>query len=91
MKVAWHLEPYAGRTADSTVADINYINQKYGSSPAFYRDQTHGNRSAFYVFESLRTTDWTPLDSVRSTSIVLAQTTDTTKVAPAGGSALRRP
>lgn len=85
VKVAWHLEPYAGRTAGSTVADINYINQKYGNSPAFYRDPAHGNRSAFYVFESLRITDWTPLDQVRSTSIVLAQTTDTTKVAHFGG------
>ena len=30
IKVAWHLEPYAGRTAASTVADINYINSRYG-------------------------------------------------------------
>jgi glycoprotein endo-alpha-1,2-mannosidase len=85
VKVAWHLEPYSGRTAQSTVADINYINSKYGSSPGFYRDAAHGNRSAFYVFESLRITDWTALDQVSSTSIVLAQTTDTTKVAHFGG------
>jgi glycoprotein endo-alpha-1,2-mannosidase len=85
IKVAWHLEPYADRTAASTVADIGYINSKYGGSPAFYRDAAHGNRSAFYVFESLRITDWTALDQVRSTSIVLAQTTDTTKVAHFGG------
>ncbi|MEV4316645.1 discoidin domain-containing protein [Actinocrispum sp. NPDC049592] len=85
IKVAWHLEPYGNRTAESTVADINYINNKYGSSPAFYRDAAHGNRSAFYVFESLRIADWTALDQVRSSSIVLAQTTDTTKVAHFGG------
>jgi len=85
IKVAWHLEPYASRTADSTVADINYINSRYGSSPAFYRDAAHGNRSAFYVFESLRVTDWTALEQVKSTSIVLAQTTDTSKVAHFGG------
>jgi glycoprotein endo-alpha-1,2-mannosidase len=85
IKVAWHLEPYGGRTAESTVSDINYINSRYGGSPAFYRDAAHGNRSAFYVFESLRITDWTALDQVRSSSIVLAQTTDTTKVGHFGG------
>jgi glycoprotein endo-alpha-1,2-mannosidase len=85
VKVAWHLEPYTGRTAASTVADINYINSRYGSSPAFYRDGAHGNRGAFYVFESLRITDWTVLDQVNSSSIVLAQTTDTSKVAHFGG------
>ncbi|WP_248958692.1 discoidin domain-containing protein [Sphaerisporangium perillae] len=85
IKVAWHLEPYTGRTAASTVADIAYINSRYGNSPAFYRDAAHGDRGAFYVFESLRITDWTALDQVRSSSIVLAQTTDTTKVAHFGG------
>ncbi|MER5326701.1 discoidin domain-containing protein [Streptosporangium roseum] len=85
VKVAWHLEPYAGRTAASTVADIAYINSRYGSSPAFYRDAGHGGRGAFYVFESLRIADWSALDQVRAHSIVLAQTTDTTKVAHFGG------
>ncbi|WP_406315867.1 discoidin domain-containing protein [Streptosporangium sp. NBC_01639] len=85
IKVAWHLEPYAGRTAASTVADIAYINSRYGSSPAFYRDAEHGDRGAFYVFESLRIADWSALDQVRAHSIVLAQTTDTSKVAHFGG------
>lgn len=82
IRVAWHLEPYSGRTAASTVSDVNYILGRYGSSPAFYRE---GGRGAFYVFESLRITDWTPLDQVRSSAIVLAQTTDTSKVAHFGG------
>ncbi|MEN3360764.1 MAG: glycoprotein endo-alpha,2-mannosidase [Mycobacteriales bacterium] len=85
IKVAWHIEPYGGRTAVSTVADINYINSRYGGSPAFYRDAAHGNRSAFYVFESLSIPDWTVLDQVRATAIVLAQTTDTSKVGHFGG------
>ncbi|GGK89129.1 lectin [Sphaerisporangium melleum] len=85
IKVAWHLEPYAGRTAASTVADIRYINSRYGGSPAFYRDQTRGGRGAFYVFESLSIPDWSALDQVSATGIVLAQTTDTTKVAHFGG------
>jgi hypothetical protein len=54
IKVAWHLEPYAGRTASSTVADIGYLQDRYDASPAFYRE---GGRGAFYVFESLRITD----------------------------------
>ncbi|MER7890099.1 hypothetical protein ABTX15_09775 [Micromonospora sp. NPDC094482] len=85
LRVAWHLEPYAGRTAASTVADINYLHNRYGSHPAFHRDAAHGNRAPFYVFESLRIADWSPLAQVRDTSIVLAQTTDTTKVAHFGG------
>ena len=82
IRVAWHLEPYNGRTASSTVSDIDYLLSRYGSSPAFYRE---GGRGAFYVFESLRITDWTALDQVRSSAIVLAQTTDTSKVAHFGG------
>ena len=83
--VAWHLEPYANRTAQSTVDDINYIITRYGASPAFHRDPAYGNRAAFYVFESLRIADWSALQQVRSTAIVLAQTTDTSKVANFGG------
>ncbi|GAA1943319.1 hypothetical protein GCM10009837_81720 [Streptomyces durmitorensis] len=85
IKVAWHLEPYAGRTAASTVSDIQYINDTYGSHPAFYRSAEHGDRPAFYVFESLRITDWAALDEVTDSSIVLAQTTDTTKIAHFSG------
>ncbi|MGW6054355.1 ThuA domain-containing protein [Streptomyces sp. NPDC055189] len=85
IKVAWHLEPYAGRTATSTVSDIQYINHTYGSHPAFYRSAEHGDKAAFYVFESLRITDWSALDAVTDSSIVLAQTTDTTKIAHFSG------
>ncbi|OMI91381.1 alpha-mannosidase [Streptomyces sp. M1013] len=85
IKVAWHLEPYAGRTAASTVADVQYINNTYGSHPAFYRSPEHGGKNAFYVFQSLDITDWSPLDQVTGTSSVLAQTTDTTKIAHFSG------
>jgi hypothetical protein len=37
IQVAFHLEPYTGRSADSTVADVQYIYDRYGSSPAFFR------------------------------------------------------
>ncbi|GAA2072533.1 ThuA domain-containing protein [Actinomadura alba] len=85
VKVAWHIEPYGGRTADSVVADINYINATYGSHPAYYRAAQYGNRPAFYVFESLRTTDWTALDQVNGSNIILAQTTDGSKIAHFSG------
>ncbi|MFI6297181.1 ThuA domain-containing protein [Nonomuraea sp. NPDC050790] len=77
LKVAWHLEPYAGRTAASTVEDIRYINQQYGTHAAF--------DNAFYVFESLRITDWSALAQVNQDNVVLAQTTDTSKIAHFGG------
>lgn len=85
IEVAWHLEPYAGRTAASTVADIRYLNAAYGSHPAFHRSAEHGGKPAFYVFESLRTTDWAALDEVTDDNIVLAQTTDTSKIAHFSG------
>ncbi|MFJ4467773.1 ThuA domain-containing protein [Streptomyces sp. NPDC089424] len=85
IQVAWHLEPYAGRSAASTVADIEYINRTYGSHPAFHRATDHGDRSAFYVFQSLDIADWTALDQVTDDSIVLAQTTDTSKIAHFSG------
>ncbi|BCJ73889.1 hypothetical protein CS0771_34330 [Catellatospora sp. IY07-71] len=85
IKVAWHLEPYGGRTAASTVADVDYLNSRYGSHAAYYRDTARGNRPAFYVFESLRITDWAPIGPLRANNIILAQTTDTSKVAHFGG------
>ncbi|HET9137910.1 discoidin domain-containing protein [Actinophytocola sp.] len=87
IKVAWHLEPYGGRTAGSTVSDINYLNSRYGSHPAFFRDAQHGNRPAFYVFESLTVpdADWVALDQVNTANIVLAQTTNTARIAHFSG------
>ncbi len=37
IKVAFHIEPYNGRTPESLVSDIKYIYENYGSSPAFFR------------------------------------------------------
>ena len=37
IKVAFHIEPYYGRTANRLVEDIRYIYKNYGSHPAFYR------------------------------------------------------
>jgi glycosyl hydrolase family 99 len=80
IKVAWHIEPYGGRTADSVVSDINYINTKYGASPAFFHDPAHDNKAAFYVFNSLNVNDWSALDTVTGANLVFAQTTDMSRV-----------
>ena len=37
IRAAFHIEPYNGRTPESLVSDIQYIYEKYGSSPAFFR------------------------------------------------------
>ncbi|MGP4100663.1 glycoside hydrolase family 99 protein [Nonomuraea sp. KM90] len=77
IKVAWHLEPYEGRTAASTVEDIRYLHRTYGSHPAF--------DNVFYVFWSLQIADWSALDAVNADNVILAQTTDTTKIAHFSG------
>jgi hypothetical protein len=40
IKVAFHIEPYAGRTADMLVDDIKYLYRHYGDHPAFFRTTT---------------------------------------------------
>ncbi len=37
LKVAFHLEDYGERTATRLAEDVAYLNQRYGSSPAFFR------------------------------------------------------
>lgn len=36
IKIAFHIEPYNGRTPESLVSDIQYLYEHYGSSPAFF-------------------------------------------------------
>lgn len=37
VSVAWHMEPYEGRTAESFRADVRYLNDRYGEHPALLR------------------------------------------------------
>ncbi len=37
IKVAFHIEPYEGRTADRLVQDVEYLYAEYGDHPAFFR------------------------------------------------------
>ena len=85
IKVAWHIEPYVGRTAASVAGDIAYINSQYGRHPAFFRTlrslARDGNKGVFYIYNSLLTTDWSPLRAVHAGNLFLAQTTDFSRVA----------
>ncbi len=36
IKIAFHIEPYSGRSAANLMRDIRYIYDQYGSHPAFY-------------------------------------------------------
>jgi glycoprotein endo-alpha-1,2-mannosidase len=61
IKIAFQLEPYSGQTAASVAADIRYLLQRYGQSPALYRvarptssDPSTAARPVFYLFASSR-------------------------------------
>lgn len=50
--VCFHLEPYKGRTVETTRADVEYIFKEYGKHPAFYRDPNRKGKSLFYIYDS---------------------------------------
>jgi len=53
LKIAIHLEPYEGRSAESVKADVIYVIDQYGKHPAFYRDDK--NRPLFFFYDSYHT------------------------------------
>jgi len=60
IKVAFHIEPYGDRTAASVLQDINYIYNKYGEHPGFFRtDKTSRwstedkQKGLFYLWSSI--------------------------------------
>jgi len=55
--IAFHIEPYQGRSADSLVSDVRYLYQNYGSHPGFFRTNRTSlwspderERGLFFVF-----------------------------------------
>jgi len=59
IKLAFHIEPYAGRTAESLVADVRYLYQRYGGHPAFFRTNDTsrwspepGSRGLFFLWSA---------------------------------------
>lgn len=57
VKVAFLMEPYAGRSADTFVDDVLYIEGRYSSHPATYKKDT---KPVFYVYDSyhIEYKDW---------------------------------
>jgi PKD repeat protein len=46
VKIAFIIEPYVGRSADTLVEDVRYIYDQYGSSPAFFRTTEKSRHSS---------------------------------------------
>ena len=75
LKACFHLEPYPGRDAQSTRADLEYLERTYGGHPAYYRDADRGNRPVVFVYDSYLTpaVEWAAVlkpggaDTVRGT------------------------
>lgn len=59
IKVAFHMEPYQGRSATALVEDVQYLYDRYGNHPAFFRSTaTSGEspdsrpRGVFFLYAS---------------------------------------
>jgi hypothetical protein len=78
IKVAFHIEPYGGRTPSSVANDVNYINSHYGNHPAYFRAADYGNRPVFYVFNTHLSSDWSPIASLKANNIIMEQTWEDT-------------
>ena len=74
--MAFHLEPYPGRTAASVREDIRHILDRHGDSPALLRG-ARGGGPVFFVYDSYRVSprDWSTIlsptghDTVRGTDL----------------------
>jgi len=65
LKLAFHLEPYKGRTVEEVRADVVYITEQYSTHPAFYRQD--GKLPVYYIYDSyhIRSTEWASILSPR--------------------------
>ena len=45
IKVAFHMEPYLGRSANALVEDVQYLYDRYGDHPAFFRSTASSRES----------------------------------------------
>lgn len=75
MKVNFHLEPYKERTALSVRKDIEYILNKYGQHPAFYRrkdKRSFKELPLFYVYDSylISIKEWQKILLLESSSTI---------------------
>ncbi len=53
--IAFHLEPFAGRDAQTSRDAIEYLLDEYGTHPAVYRPDEYGRRPMVYVYDSYLT------------------------------------
>jgi hypothetical protein len=77
VKVAFNIEPYAGRTPDSLRTDVAYIYSRYGSHQAFFRTSrptrygpSTAQRGVFFLFDLATGTEGTwraAVDGLRGT------------------------
>jgi hypothetical protein len=83
LKVCFHIEPFDGRNASTTKQSIAYLIDKYGNHPAFYREESMGNRPMFFIYDSYQVSpdEWSQIlspggvDTIRGTkydSILIA-------------------
>ncbi|XP_045196248.2 glycoprotein endo-alpha-1,2-mannosidase-like [Mercenaria mercenaria] len=79
LKVAIHIEPYRGRNHVTLRKNLEYILEKYGKHPAFYRTSFKGKRNVplIYIYDSylVDSKDWATIltsngrGSIRNTEL----------------------
>ena len=69
LKVALHIEPYAGRSARTVLKDIEYLHRHYASHPAYFKISVSGKDAlpVVYIYDSYKTpaSDWAEIFSHR--------------------------
>ena len=58
IRISFHIEPHIGpgrRNARTTREAIHYLLERFGKSPALYRDAARGKRPMFHVYDSYHT------------------------------------
>lgn len=80
IQVTMHIEPYKGRTPGTVRNDLKYIQEKYSSHPAFYKQSRDGSSELLpliYVYDSYinKARDWAEVlkpnmpNSIRGTAL----------------------
>eukprot|EP01084_Bolivina_argentea_P314934 545538_1 len=54
IKIAIHLEPYNGRTAESTYKDLKYLNDNYSKLESYYKSAKYNNKPFYYMYDSYK-------------------------------------
>jgi hypothetical protein len=83
LSVAFQLEPYSGRTFAGALADITYLNRRYGSHPAFFRASrpteygpSTAPRGLVFIYDPPQGGTFDSLRGTPGDSIILARQND---------------